>query len=88
MKALLILISFLFLTESSIMHKDTLLQIDKNGLPREFSPAKFDLNEKKLRINNKQIVFPKCLNYYFAKHKKPKLNLSASWYHSKDIMPY
>jgi len=92
MKTLLILISFLFLTNSNVMHQDTPLQIDENGniigLPKEFSPAKFDLSKKILRINDKEIVFPKCLNYYFEEHRNPKLNLSASWYHSKDIMPY
>lgn len=92
MKTLLILISFLFLTNSDVMHQDTPLQIDKNGdiigLPKEFSTAKFDLNKKILRINDKEVVFPKCLNYYFEEHKNPKLYLSASWYHSKEIMPY
>ena len=92
MKTLLILISFLFLTNSNVMHQDRILKLDENGniigLPKEFSPAKFDLNKKILRINDKEIVFPKCLNYYFEEHKNPKLNLSASWYHSKEIMPY
>ena len=92
MKTLLILISFLFLTNSNVVHQDTPLQIDKKGnligLPKEFSPSKFDLHEKKLRINDKEIVFPKCLNYYFEEHKNPKINFLASWYHSKEIMPY
>ena len=92
MKTLLIIISFLLLSDSSLMHQDIPLQIDKNGniigLPKEFSPAKFDLDNKYLRINDKEINFPNCLNFYFNEHKKPKLNLSASWYHSKDIMPY
>lgn len=92
MKTFLILISFLFLTNTNVVHQDRILNIDRNGniigLPKEFSPAKFDLNKKKLRINNKEIIFPKCLTYYFEEFKNPKLNLSASWYHSKDIMPY
>lgn len=92
MKTLLILISFLFLTGSNVMHQDTPLQIDTNGniigLPKEFSPAKFDLDKKYLRIKDKEIVLPNCLNYYFNEHEKSKLNLFASWYHSKDIMPY
>jgi hypothetical protein len=92
MKIILILIASLFLTNSSLIHQDTQLQIDKNGniigLPKKFSPAKFDLNKKKLRINNKEIIFPKCLNHYFEEHKSPKLKLLASWYHSKDVMPY
>ena len=92
MNTLLILISFLFLTDSNAIHQDTPLQMDKKGniigLPKEFSPAKFDLDKKYLRLNDKEIVFPNCLNIYFEKHERPKLNLSASWYHSKDIMPY
>lgn len=92
MKTLLILISFLFLTNSNPIHQDTPLQIDKKGniigLPKEFSSAKFDLEKGYLKIKDKEIIFPRCLSYYFDIHEKPRLNLSASWYHSKDIMPY
>jgi hypothetical protein len=92
MKTLLILISFLFLCSSDVMHQDTPLQIDDNGyivgLPDKFSPAKFDKIEKVLRIRNRILVLPECITDYFEKHKNPKLSLSASWYHSKDIMPY
>lgn len=92
MKVFLILISFLFLTNSNVMHQDTPLQIDKNGniigLPKEFRDAKFNLEKGYLKIKDKEIIFPRCINYYFDIHEKPKLNLSASWYHSKDIMPY
>ena len=92
MKTLFILMSFLFLTNGDVIHQDTQLQIDKNGniigLPKQFNPAKFDWNKKELRINDKKLIFPKCMNYYFQQEKSTKLNLSASWYHSKDIMPY
>ena len=92
MKTFLILISFLFLNNSDVLNKDTSLQLEKNGniigLPKNFSPANFDINKKKLRINNKEIVFPKCLQFYFDEQKNSKLDLSASWYHSKETMPY
>jgi hypothetical protein len=92
MKTLLILISFIFITNSSVVHQDTILRIDENGniigLPKEFGITKFDLSKKYLRIKDKEIVLPSCMNYYFDIHEKPKLKLSASWYHSKDIMPY
>ena len=92
MKTFLILISFLFLINTDVVHQDTPLQIDKNGdiigLPNEYSPARFDKTEKILRIRNRILVFPECVTKYFEEHKNPKLNLSASWYHSKDIMPY
>ena len=92
MKTFLILISFLFLTDSTLFHQDRILQIDKSGniigLPKKFSPAKFDLDKKKLRIKDKEIIFPECISKYFEQHENPKLNLLASWYHSKNIMPY
>lgn len=91
MKTFIILFSFFFIT-TELAHKDTPLQIDGNGniigLPDEFSPAKFDKNGKILRIRNKVLIFPECINEYFDEYDNPKLNLSASWYHSKEIMPY
>ncbi|MEP5936212.1 MAG: hypothetical protein ABJ218_13930 [Winogradskyella arenosi] len=92
MKTFLILVSFFFLTNADVVHQDTPLQIDKNGdiigLPNKYSPAKFDKSEKILRIGNRILVFPECITEYFEEHKNPKLRVSASWYHSKDIMPY
>lgn len=92
MKTLIVLISFIFLTNTDVIHQDTRLQIDNNGniigLPQQFYPAKFDRKKKKLRINNREVTFPECINYYFERNKKAKLKLSASWYHSKEIMPY
>ena len=92
MKTLLIIISFLFISNSSVIHKDRLLEIDKNGniigLPKKFSPAKFDLVSKKLRLHKKEVVFPKCLTSYFEEQENSTILLFASWYHSKNIMPY
>lgn len=92
MKVLLILISILFLSDSKTFHKDSPLQVDNNGnikgLPKEFVSAKFNLDEKYLRLNDKEIIFPDCLANYFTVHKKPNLYLFASWYHSKKTMPY
>ncbi len=92
MKILLILLSFLFLNNSSVIHRDRILKIDKNGniigLPKKYSPAKFDLISKKLRIKYREVVFPKCLNYYFEQNRNPKITLSASWYHDKTTLPY
>ena len=92
MKTFLILVSLLFFTNTDVVHQDTPLQIDKNGdiigLPNKYGPAKFDKSEKVLRIRNRILVFPECITEYFEERKNPKLRLSASWYHSKDIMPY
>ena len=92
MKLLLIILSFTMLSDLSSVHQDTLLKLDKNGniigLPEKFGPSKFDLNKKYLRIKDKEIIFPDCISYYFDILEQPKLELLASWYHSKDIMPY
>jgi len=80
------------MSDSNVVHQGTLLEIDENGniigLPKKFGKPKFDLDKNYLRIKDKEIVFPYCLSYYFDIHEEPTLNLYASWYHSKDIMPY
>ncbi|MNK19599.1 hypothetical protein D3C87_378210 [compost metagenome] len=92
MKTILIFLTFLFLGNPKSFHQDTPLKIDKKGniigLPKQFGPAKFDLVSKKLRIKDKEVVFPKCLCYYFEQHQNPKVYLSASWYHEKRFLPY
>jgi len=92
MKIFLLFLTFLFLGNSKSFHQDTPLKIDKNGniigLPKQFGPSKFDLAAKKLRIKDREVVFPKCLQYYFEQHQNPKVYLSASWYHEKRILPY
>ena len=92
MKIFLTLISFLFLTNINMVHQDRILKIDKNaniiGLPKKYLPAQFDLNKNRLRINDREIIFPKCVSTYFKEHKNPKLLLTASWYHQKKSLPY
>ncbi len=86
---------FLFLcTLASLdaIHRDTILQIDANGningLPKKFTPAKFEQDKARLRVNSNEIVLPECVMYFFKEHKNPTLRLSASWYHSKIVTPY
>jgi len=92
MKTILIVLTFLFLGNPKSFHQDTPLKIDKNGnivgLPKQYGPAKFDLATKRLRIKDREVVFPKCLQYYFEQHQNPKVYLSASWYHEKRILPH
>ena len=92
MKIFLFLTLMLFVNDSNIVHQDTPLQIDQygniKGLPKKYSPAKFDKLKGKLQIKNNTVLFPNCLKQYFHKLENPKLYLSASWYHSKEIMPY
>mgnify|MGYP006143337367 CR=1 FL=1 len=92
MKIFLTLISFIFMANLNMVHQDRILKIDKNGniigLPKKFMPAQFDLNKNSLRINNKEIIFPKCISTYYKEYKNPKLLLTASWYHQKTSLPY
>lgn len=92
MKLFFVLLSVFFLTTPKAAHKDRILELDNEGniigLPQEFSPAKFYFDKKVLQIKNKIIVFPKCFHSYFGRNKNNILYLSASWYHSKEIMPY
>jgi hypothetical protein len=80
------------MADLNVVHQDRILKIDKNGniigLPKKFMPAQFDLNKNRLRINNKEIIFPKCISTYYEEHKNPKLLLTASWYHPKTSLPY
>ncbi|RZK16308.1 MAG: hypothetical protein EOO43_14620 [Flavobacterium sp.] len=92
MKILLVFLTFLFVDFPNSFHQDTPLKLDKVGniigLPKQYGPAKFDLAAKRLRIRDREVVFPKCLQYYFEQHQNPKVYLSASWYHEKGILPY
>lgn len=87
-----ILISILFLCSSALDHTDTPLTVDSKGeitgLPDKYYPAKFEMNDRYLRIKNRELKFPDCLEDYFANADKTKINLSASWYHSKEIIPH
>jgi len=92
MKPIVIFISILSLSFSADMHQDRILQIDEvgniTGLPKEYSPAQIDVANERLRIGDKEIVFPNCLGFYFNELNATELKLTASWYHSKDILPY
>ena len=92
MKFSILIISLLFLCSSAPDHQDTPLTVNSEGeitgLPDKYHPAKFDLNDRYLRIRDRELKFPDCLEDYFANADKTKINLSASWYHSNEIMPY
>ena len=92
MKLLLMFFTAILLTATKADHQDTPLELKEDGtilgLPERFEPAKIDLSEKYLRINNHEVFFPPCLNQYLSHKTTTNLRLSGSWYHSKEIMPY
>lgn len=92
MKVFFIIVLICFFTDSDLVHKEAPLQVDNKGnitgLPEEYSPALFDRSKNILRIRNRIIEFPECIGNYFEIYHEPTLRLSASWYHSKEVMPY
>ena len=89
---LLSLQSFLAITSGGELHQDALLEIDKQGnikgLPDEFTPAQLDIESYSLRIGNLKSRFPPCIASKIEGHDYEQLTITASWYHSKEILPY
>ena len=91
-KIILVFIIAVCMTFSTAVHQDRLLKLDKHGdihgLPKEYAPANFNGSDGVLMLGGKEITFPSCIFQYFQTSSNPDLQLSASWYHSKEIMPY
>lgn len=92
MKLTLIVALFCLISNFSEIHQDTSLDIDKNGkiigLPKEYGDTIFKIDKQYLKIQDKEIFIPDCLMWYFNVDNNHELKLSASWYHSKELMPY
>ncbi|WP_062615225.1 hypothetical protein [Flammeovirga sp. SJP92] len=92
MRKTMIIFLFLLVNSLTIAHEDTLLKVDDKGnivgLPDQFLPAKFDLDAKKIRIKDTEVTLPKCMSSYIAEHENLEIKITASWYHSKELIPY
>jgi len=90
MRTILILI-LIFSTSSALPHQDTPIKLKKNGtlvgLPEKYSPASFSSSELVLEIGNRNIILPECVTSFFSIIERPTFSFSASWYHSKPILP-
>jgi len=87
-----ILILFLLFSASNVFpHEDTPIKLKKNGtlvgLPEKYSPASFSTKELILEIGNRKINLPECVTRFFSNMDEPTFSFSASWYHSKPILP-
>ena len=74
------------------VHQDTLLTIDSHGviegLPTEFTPARLDIETYTLQLGQLQSSFPPCIASKISGRDYSQLTLTASWYHSKELLPY
>ncbi|WP_299715260.1 hypothetical protein [uncultured Tenacibaculum sp.] len=92
LKILLVVISLFSFNNTEVVHRDTPLKLDGKGniigLPKQYKNPKFIVKDKKLSINNKTVIFPECLQQFFKSKEYYEIDLSASWYHYKDVIPY
>jgi hypothetical protein len=85
-KSLIIVIS---LCVTSHAHVDKIITVEDNkliGLPEEFQPAELDLEAKRLRINNHEMILPDYLNSLLTEEPN-ELKITASWYHTASKLP-
>jgi hypothetical protein len=72
-------------------HQDTLIQLKGTtllGLPKDYSPAEFDIKASRLRIGKHEMTFSPFLKNFFE--QPHDLRISASWYHdlARTMPPY
>lgn len=93
MYKLIPIVTFLLCTLSFIpseAHQDRIIELKNGrlvGLPDQYQPAYFDLENKSLQIGTNRIIFPPCVSTYFPDNEKYKLFITSSWYHSSDLLP-
>ena len=93
MKPLAIVLAIILSVAGSyIDHQDRILELTADGsikgLPDQYSPASLDLKTQTFQIAENHVKFPRCMMYYYNSLDRPVVSLSASWYHSTDILPY
>lgn len=69
-------------------HEDTIIQLEGTnlaGLPKNYSPAEFDMKAFRLRVGGHAITFSPFLKSLFD--EPHELRISASWYHERSTLP-
>ena len=88
---IILILFLLFCTTSVFAHEDTPIKLKKDGtlvgLPEKYSPANFSTTDLILEIGNRRISLPECVTSFFSNMDDPTFSFSASWYHSKPILP-
>ncbi len=91
MKIILKVVVIFSISMIALAHQDTVINIDGNGvftgLPKEYQPARMDLNKWILEISNNKFQFPDCIVSQFSGVSPSKLVFASSWYHSGFFLP-
>ncbi len=79
-------------------HQDIVIKLKADGrlagLPDQYQPAQLVIRDSTLesfgsvllRIGEHEVELPECLSVLF--HKAVRLDMSASWYHDPEVLPY
>ena len=71
-------------------HMDAVIKIEKGellGLPAEYQPARFSIEQKSLRIASRTVTIPNCIWDRFGDVKQEDIEIHSSWYHDKTLLP-
>lgn len=89
-RALAVLVAFLFIPLCAQAHKDRVLKLEGKlieGLPTEYQPATLDTSQALLAIAGKELLLPRFLKDAMAGKGGRDLKLTSSWYHTPQILP-
>ncbi|WP_108946471.1 hypothetical protein [Shewanella halifaxensis] len=84
------MILMLFLAIECAAHEDTILVLEGStlrGLPSMYEPAFYDQATLTLGVGSTVITFPRCTLEYFDFMGNESLLITASWYHSPELLP-
>ena len=84
--------AFLVFSSSVWAHQDTIIRVQKDGslrgLPAQYQPASVDISRLTVRVGPNRFVLPACVTKHFPDLESAKVEVTASWYHSRKVMPY
>lgn len=91
MSRLFFLLTLWLFSSCAFAHKDRIITLeaggDLSGLPSQYLPAQLDLSAKRLVIGKHSLLMPPCVARYFLEPNSYKLSVTASWYHSRSVLP-
>jgi hypothetical protein len=78
------------LCANSFAHENKIITLEEGkliGLPDQFAPAEFNLDNFKLRIGDNEMAFTPFLASLFPENNEYDLDIYSSWYHDKSVSP-
>ena len=80
----------LVICQLAYAHVDTIIRLNGEkleGLPPQYQPASFSIENRRLEVGVMSVVIPACLWKYFGRAGRDNLRFHASWYHDSSILP-